>query len=299
MTGTQFYSSDGPGPGKRNQINAQNTHKVVGRRTGSPRSCRAPVRLTPATRRLRAVATHLSRFLGTALGPEPPNQGRPHPTPGTPARVSAQPWTRTHPSPSSSQHPPACAGFARRFRAPVSTRRAPRPHPIRCEAPQPANFSYNRRPRCHFGFSFHLSTASCLLLPPSVPVAKPLRPGVMAMATAAATSSSLLTPAAGTAASAHNAVLFPSSLPSLRAYPRLLLAFRRGRRRRPAGGRARGGGGGGRGPGRPVRRRRVRGRPRPRVHAPNQAAHRQGCPPAQGRPRMCNRAPSSVWLHFA
>jgi hypothetical protein len=227
MTGTQFYSSDGPGPGKRNQINAQNTHKVVGRRTGSPRSCRAPVRLTPATRRLRAVATHLSRFLGTALGPEPPNQGRPHPTPGTPARVSAQPWTRTHPSPSSSQHPPACAGFARRFRAPVSTRRAPRPHPIRCEAPQPANFSYNRRPRCHFGFSFHLSTASCLLLPPSVPVAKPLRPGVMAMATAAAASSSLLTPAAGTAASAHNAVLFPSSLPSLRAYPRLLLAFRR------------------------------------------------------------------------
>jgi large subunit ribosomal protein L1 len=49
----------------------------------------------------------------------------------------------------------------------------------------------------------------------------------MAMATAAAASSSLLAPAAGTAASAHNAVLFPSSLPSLRAYPRLLIAFRR------------------------------------------------------------------------
>ncbi|TVU19222.1 hypothetical protein EJB05_35360 [Eragrostis curvula] len=53
----------------------------------------------------------------------------------------------------------------------------------------------------------------------------------MAMATAAASaSSSLLAPAAATstaAGSAHNAVLFPSTVPSLRAYPRLLLAFRR------------------------------------------------------------------------
>lgn len=49
----------------------------------------------------------------------------------------------------------------------------------------------------------------------------------MAMATAAAASSSLLAPAASTASTAHNAVLFPSSVPSLRAYPRLLLAFRR------------------------------------------------------------------------
>ncbi|GJN14337.1 hypothetical protein PR202_gb01152 [Eleusine coracana subsp. coracana] len=51
----------------------------------------------------------------------------------------------------------------------------------------------------------------------------------MAMATAAAASSSLLAPAATTTSSsaAHNALLFPSSVPSLRAYPRLLLAFRR------------------------------------------------------------------------
>jgi large subunit ribosomal protein L1 len=46
----------------------------------------------------------------------------------------------------------------------------------------------------------------------------------MTMAPAAA--ASLLGPAAGTS-SAHNAVLFPSTVPSLRAYPRLFLAFRR------------------------------------------------------------------------
>ncbi|OEL22760.1 50S ribosomal protein L1, chloroplastic [Dichanthelium oligosanthes] len=50
------------------------------------------------------------------------------------------------------------------------------------------------------------------------------------MATAAAASTSLLAPAAAaasTAPAAPNALLFPSSVPSLRAYPRLLLAFRR------------------------------------------------------------------------
>ena len=52
------------------------------------------------------------------------------------------------------------------------------------------------------------------------------------MATAAAataSSTSLLAPAASTtapAASGPNALFFPSSVPSLRAYPRLLLAFR-------------------------------------------------------------------------
>ncbi|CAN6347020.1 unnamed protein product [Urochloa humidicola] len=50
----------------------------------------------------------------------------------------------------------------------------------------------------------------------------------MATAAAASASSSLLAPAASTAApAAPNALLFPSSVPSLRAYPRLLLAFRR------------------------------------------------------------------------
>jgi large subunit ribosomal protein L1 len=49
----------------------------------------------------------------------------------------------------------------------------------------------------------------------------------MATAAAASASSSLLAPAASTAPAAPNALLFPSSVPSLRAYPRLLLAFRR------------------------------------------------------------------------
>ncbi|CAN6360267.1 unnamed protein product [Urochloa humidicola] len=50
----------------------------------------------------------------------------------------------------------------------------------------------------------------------------------MATAAAASASSSLLAPAASTAApAAPNALLFPSSVPSLRAYPRLLLTFRR------------------------------------------------------------------------
>ncbi|XP_062179768.1 large ribosomal subunit protein uL1c-like [Phragmites australis] len=49
----------------------------------------------------------------------------------------------------------------------------------------------------------------------------------MATAAAASASSSLLAPAGSTAPAAHNALLFPSSVPSLRAYPRLLLAFRR------------------------------------------------------------------------
>jgi len=49
----------------------------------------------------------------------------------------------------------------------------------------------------------------------------------MATAAAAAAASSLLAPAASTAPAAPNALLFPSSVPTLRAYPRLLLAFRR------------------------------------------------------------------------
>ncbi|CAL4900514.1 unnamed protein product [Urochloa decumbens] len=49
----------------------------------------------------------------------------------------------------------------------------------------------------------------------------------MATAAAASASSSLLAPTASTAPAAPNALLFPSSVPSLRAYPRLLLAFRR------------------------------------------------------------------------
>ncbi|KAF8765767.1 hypothetical protein HU200_008276 [Digitaria exilis] len=51
----------------------------------------------------------------------------------------------------------------------------------------------------------------------------------MATAAAASAPSSLFAPAAASTApaAAHNALLFPSSVPSLRAYPRLLLAFRR------------------------------------------------------------------------
>ncbi|CAL4907971.1 unnamed protein product [Urochloa decumbens] len=49
----------------------------------------------------------------------------------------------------------------------------------------------------------------------------------MATAAAASASTSLLAPATSTAPAAPNALLFPSSVPSLRAYPRLLLAFRR------------------------------------------------------------------------
>nr|CAB3461615.1 unnamed protein product [Digitaria exilis] len=52
----------------------------------------------------------------------------------------------------------------------------------------------------------------------------------MATAAAASAPSSLFAPAAAAStapAAAHNALLFPSSVPSLRAYPRLLLAFRR------------------------------------------------------------------------
>lgn len=52
----------------------------------------------------------------------------------------------------------------------------------------------------------------------------------MATAAAATASTSLLAPAASStapAASGPNALFFPSSVPSLRAYPRLLLAFRR------------------------------------------------------------------------
>ncbi|CAO2144923.1 unnamed protein product [Urochloa humidicola] len=50
----------------------------------------------------------------------------------------------------------------------------------------------------------------------------------MATATAASASSSLLAPAASTAVPAvPNALLFPSSVSSLHAYPWLLLAFRR------------------------------------------------------------------------
>jgi len=49
----------------------------------------------------------------------------------------------------------------------------------------------------------------------------------MATAAAASASSSLLAPAASTAPASPNALLFPSSVPTLRAYPRLLLSFRR------------------------------------------------------------------------
>jgi large subunit ribosomal protein L1 len=52
----------------------------------------------------------------------------------------------------------------------------------------------------------------------------------MAIAAAATASTSLLAPADSSTApavSGPNALFFPSSVPSLRAYPRLLLAFRR------------------------------------------------------------------------
>ncbi|KAM0838082.1 hypothetical protein ACQ4PT_061218 [Festuca glaucescens] len=117
--------------------------------------------------------------------------------------------------------PPASASADPEFLLPsVFPRRCspsgPSETPIRCASTSPDPVRYIT-PRFHSGYIPSLPLISSSSSSPAPPPA---------MATAAACASSLLAPPSSAGPAASSA-LFPTSVPSLRAYPRLLLAFRR------------------------------------------------------------------------